>query len=88
MDVIAGAVAFVEVLVAAQVEQVELVDQAIAFEQIDGTVDSHTMNARIEFLRAIENGASVEMAFRVVHYLEENFSLARQAYAALGQGLL
>ncbi len=88
VDVIAGAVAFVEVLVAAQVEQVEFVDQAVAFEQIDGPVDSHAMDAGIEFLRAIENGAGVEMALGAVHDLEENFPLARQAHAALCEGLL
>ena len=30
----------------------------------------------------------VEMALGVVHHLEQNFSLARQAHAALGEGLL
>ena len=43
MNVVARAVAFVEVLVAAQVEQVELVDQAVAFQQVDGAVDRDAM---------------------------------------------
>ena len=88
MDVIARAVAFVEVLVAAQVEQVELVDQAVALEQVEGAVDGHAVDARIEFLRAIENGAGVEVALGVVHDFEQDFSLARQAHAALFEGLL
>ncbi len=88
VDVVAGAVAFVEVLVAAQVEQVKLVNQAVAFEQIDGAVDGHAMDAGIELLGAIENGAGVEMALGVVHHFEQNFSLARQAHAALGESLL
>ncbi len=88
VDVIARAVAFVEVLVAAQVEQVELVDQAVALQQIEGAVDGDAMDARVEFLRAIENGAGIEMALGVVHDLEENFSLAREADAALGEGFL
>ena len=88
MDVIAGAVAFVEMLVAAQVEQVELVDQAVALEQIEGAVDGDAMDAGIELLGAIENGAGVEMALGVVHHFEQNFSLARQAHAALCEGRL
>ncbi len=88
VDVISGAVAFVEMLVAAQVEKIELVDQTVAFQKIDGAVDGHAVDAGIEFLRAIENGAGVEMALGVVHHLEENFSLARQAHAAFCEGLL
>jgi hypothetical protein len=88
VDVVAGTVAFVEVLVAAQVEQVQFVNQAVAFEQVDGAVDGHAVDARVELLRAIENRSGVEMALGVVHHLEENFSLARQADAALGEGFL
>ncbi len=88
VDVIAGPVAFIEMLVAAQVEQIQLIDQAVAFEKIDGAVDGHAVDAGIELLRAIENGAGVEMALGVVHDLEEDFSLARQAHAAFCEGLL
>ena len=83
MDVIARAVAFVEVLVAAQVEQVELVDQAVALEHVQGAVDGDAMDARVEFLRAIQDGAGIEVALGIVHDLEQDFSLARQAHAAL-----
>jgi hypothetical protein len=88
VDVVTGTMAFVEVLISAQVEQVELVDQAVALEQIDGPVDGHAVDARVELLRAIENGAGVEMALGVVHDLEKNLSLARQAHAPLGESLL
>ncbi len=87
MDVIARAVAFVEMLIAAQVQQIELIDQAVALEQIERAVDGDAMDARIEFLRAIEDGAGIEVALGVVHHLEHDFSLARQAHAALGRGL-
>ena len=88
MDVIAGAVAFVEVLVAAQVEEVELVDQSVALEHVKGTVDGDAMDARVEFLRAIQDGAGIEVALGIVHDLEQDFSLAREAHSALGEGFL
>src|SRR5580704_2709025 len=88
VDVIARAVAFVEVLVAAQVEKVQLVDQAVAFEKVDGAVDGDAVDAGIELLGAIENSSGIEMALGVVHDLEQNFSLPRQAHAAFCEGLL
>jgi hypothetical protein len=86
--VIARAMAFVEVLVAAQVQEVELVDQAVAFEQVERAVDGHAMDARVQLLGAIENRSGVEVALGVVHDFEKNFSLARQAHASLGERLL
>ena len=83
MDVVAGTVAFVEVLVAAEVQEVELVDEAVALEQIEGAVDGDAMHAGIDFLGAFEDGAGVEVALGVVHDLEEDSSLAGEADAAL-----
>jgi len=88
VDVVAGAVAFVEVLAAAEVEQVELVDQAIAFQEINGAVDGDTVHVRVDFLGAVEDGAGVEVALGVVHDLEQDFSLAREAHAALCESCL
>jgi hypothetical protein len=85
MDVVARAVAFVEMLVAAEVQKIEFIDKAVALEQVESAVNGDTMNAGIDFLRAFEDGAGVEVAFRVVHYFEQDFSLAREAYAALFQ---
>ena len=83
MYVIAGAVALVEVLVPAEVQEVELVDEAVALEQIEGAVDGDAVHAGIDFLGAFEDGAGIEVAFGVVHDLEQDFSLAGEAYAAL-----
>ena len=83
MDVVPRAVAFVEVLVAAKVQEIELVDKAIALEQVESAINGDTMNAWIDFLRAFEDGAGVEVAFSVIHYFEQNFSLAREPHAAL-----
>ena len=88
MDVIARPVAFVEMLVAAHAEQVELIDQAVALEQIQGPVHRHAVHARIELLRALQNRSGIQVALGVVHDLEQNFPLARQAHAALFQGRL
>jgi hypothetical protein len=83
VDVVPKAVAFVEVLVAAEVQQVELIDEAVALEQIEGAVDGDAMDAGIDFLGPFENGAGVQVAFGVVHDLEQDFSLACKAHAAL-----
>ena len=88
MDVVAGAVAFVEVLIAAQVEQVELVDQAVALEHVERAVDGHAVHARVQLLRAVEDGTGVEMTLGVVHDLEQDFSLPSEAHAPLGEGFL
>lgn len=88
MNVVARAVAFVKMLVAAQVEEVEFVNQAIALEQIQSSVDSYAVHPGIEFLRAFEDRSGIEVAFGAVHYAKQDFSLARQADAALFQGFL
>src|SRR5712675_2019068 len=75
-------------LIAAQMEQIQFVDQAVAFEQIDGAVDGDAMNARVEFLGAIEDSAGVEMALGVVHDFQEDFALPGQSDATLGQRFL
>jgi hypothetical protein len=75
---VAWPVAFVEMTVAAKVEQVELVDQAVAFQQIDRAVDRDARDVGIDFLRALENFSSVEMAARRLHHLEKHAALPRQ----------
>ena len=86
MDVVAGAMALVEMLVAAEVQEIEFVDEAVALEQVESAINRDTMYAGVDFLGAFEDGAGVEVAFGVVHYIEEDFSLAREAYAAFFQG--
>ena len=85
VDVVARAVALVEVLVAPKVQQVELIDEAVALEQIKSSVDGDTMHAGIDFLRSFENGAGVQVAFGVVHDLQQDFSLAGEAHATFFQ---
>src|SRR4029077_16600134 len=75
-------------LIAAKVKKVQFVDQAVALEQVEGAVDGDAMDARVEFPGAFENGSGVQMTLRFVHHFNENFALARQAHAPLGEGLL
>ena len=86
VDVVAGAVAFVEMLVSTEVQKIEFVDEAVALEQVQSAINGDTMNARVDFLGAFQNGAGVEVAFGIVHDFEQDFSLAGKANAALFEG--
>jgi hypothetical protein len=88
VNVVAGAVAFVVVAVTAEVEQVELVDEALFFEQVDGAVNGDEVDAGIDFLRAGEDLVDVEVLLGVVHNLEDDAALLGHAEAALGEDLL
>ena len=88
VNVIARAVAFVKMLIAAQVQQVKLIDQSIAFQQIERAVDRDAMDSRIDFYGSIEDGASIEVALGAVHHLENDFSLAREANTPLSESFL
>jgi hypothetical protein len=88
VDMIAGAVRFVVVTVAAEMEQVELVDEAVLFEEIDGAVDGDEMDFIVEFLGAFEDLVHVEMLFGGVHDLEDGAALTGQANAFVTEGLL
>ncbi len=70
VNVVARAVAFVEVLVAAQVKQVQFIDQTAALEQIHRAIYRYAMHTRIDFLSAFEDGSYVEVGFGVVHHLD------------------
>jgi hypothetical protein len=88
MDVVAGTVAFVVVLVTVDVEQIEFIDQAVFFEQIERAVDGDAMNARIDSLSALEDRASIEMALGIVHHLDQNAALASEPDATRDEGCL
>ncbi len=70
VDMVAWAMAFVEVAVAAEMQEVELVDQAVAFQEIESAIHRYARDARIEFLGALQDFVGVEMAAGGVHYLE------------------
>jgi hypothetical protein len=88
VNVIARAVRFVVVAVAAEVKEVELVDEALAFEEIDGAVDGDEVDFGVDGLGAGQDLVDVEVLFGGVHDLKDDAPLAGQAYAALAEGFL
>ena len=75
MYVIARAVTLVEMAVASKVEQVKLIDEAVAFQQIDGAVHSDASNVGIQLLRALEDFVRIEMAACCLHHVKQNAPL-------------
>ena len=88
VNVVARAVAFVEVAVAAEVEKIEFVDQALALQQVEGAINGDLGDSRIYFYGAFEDFAGVQVAAGGFHHLEEDAALASEANAAGAQGLL
>ena len=83
MDVVARAVAFIKMLIAAKVKQVEFIDQAVPLEHVHGAINGDTVNAGIEFLGPFENCPDVEVGLGVVHDFDQDFSLAGEADTVL-----
>src|SRR6266852_4149207 len=83
VDVVAGAVAFVVVLVAADVQQVELVDQPVALEQIESPIDGDAVHPRVDALRPAEDGAGIEVPLGAIHHLQQDAPLASQPHTAV-----
>ena len=88
VDVVAWAVALVIVAVAAEMEQVEFVDQALLLKEVDGAIDGDEVDAGVDLLRASEDLVNVEVLFGVVHDLEDDTALLGHAQATLGEDLL
>ena len=70
MNVVAGAVAFVEVAIAAEMEEVEFVNEAVAFQEIYGAIDGYLSDARVQFAGAFQDFAGVQVAAGGFHYLK------------------
>jgi hypothetical protein len=85
VDVVPRAVAFVEVAMAAQVKQVEFIDQAVLFEKFERAVNGNPGNIRIHLLRKFEDFAGVQVLSRAFHYLQHHPTLASQANTASAQ---
>jgi len=75
VDMVARAMTFVKVAVSAKMEQIKLVNQAVALEQINRAIHGDTCDAGIKFLRALEDFACVQMAAGRLHYLQKNTAL-------------
>jgi len=81
VDMVARAVAFVEVPIAAKVKKVQLVDQALALQQVDRAIHGDASDPSIHFLGAFEDFARVQMAAGGFHHLQQDAALAREANA-------
>jgi hypothetical protein len=63
--------------VASQMQQVEFIDQAMLFQQVNRAVYRDEVHSGIDFFCAIENLIYVQMLFGIVHDLENDSPLAR-----------
>lgn len=88
MNVVTRSMTFVVVSIAAQMEQVEFVNETVFFQQVYGAVNRDEVDARIDFLRAFENLVHVEMLLGLVHHLQNDAPLPRQPDAQPPNGLL
>ena len=88
VDVIAGAVGFVVVAVAAEMEEIELVDEAFFFQKVDGAVHGDEMDGGVHFLGAREDLVHVEVLLGGIHHFQDDAALASQANSLFAEGFL
>jgi hypothetical protein len=88
MDVIPRPVRFVVVPVAAEMQQIQLVDQTLLFKKINRAVNGNQVHARIDFLRSREDLIHVQVLLGSIHHLQDDAALAGHADAAGGHSLL
>jgi len=77
VNVVARTVCFVIMLIAAEMQEIEFVDQAMALQEIEGAIDGDAMDVRIDALGALEDFVGGEVALGAVHHLEKDAALAR-----------
>jgi len=85
VDMIALRPALIEVFLALHVHEIELIDQSMALQQTERAVHGNPIDLRIQFARATENLAGVEVLFGSFDDAENRASLPRHAQAARHQ---
>ena len=88
VDVVARTVGFIVVAVAAEVEEIEFVDEAFFFEEVDGAVDGDEVHGGVHFLGALEDLVDVEVLLGGVHDLEDDAALASEANSLFAESFL
>src|SRR5713226_3828963 len=88
MDVIPRPMRFVVVPVAPQVQQIQLVDQSLLFEEVNRAVSGDEVYASIDFLCPREDLIHVQVLLGVVHHLQDNAALTGHADATGSHRLL
>jgi hypothetical protein len=81
VDVIALWAAFVEVLLALHMHEVEFVNQTVAFQEIQRAIHSHAIDAWIEPPRLAKNLRGIQMLLRGFNHAENGPSLVRHSQA-------
>ena len=82
VNVVARPMALIIVSMSAQVQQIELIDQSMALQQIHGPIHGHAGNIRIDLLRALQNFLGVHVSWRAFEHLDEHHPLTCQPDAA------
>jgi len=88
MDVVAGAVGFIVVAVAAEMEEIEFVDEAFFFEEVDGAIDGDEVDGGVHFLGASEDLVDVEVLLGGVHDFEDDAALAGESNSLFAESFL
>jgi hypothetical protein len=88
VDVVTRAVGFVVVAVAAEMKEVELVDEAFFFKEVDGAVNGDEVDDRVHFLGAFEDLVDVEVLLGGVHDFEDHAALASEADSLFAESFL
>jgi hypothetical protein len=88
MDVIPWPVRFVVVPVAAQMQQIQFVNQTLLFKKINRAVNGNEVYASIDFLCPREDLIHVQMLFGIIHHLQDNAALTGHADATGSHRLL
>jgi hypothetical protein len=69
-------------------QQVQLVDQAMFFEQINRAVDGNQMHAPINLLSPLQDLIDIQVLLGVIHYLQNHAPLPRKTNALRAQRVL
>ena len=81
MDVIALRASFIEVLLPLHVHQVEFVHQSVPLQQLERSIDSNAVDARIYLASMPENLRRIQMLLRSLDYAKNGFALMSQTQA-------
>jgi hypothetical protein len=85
VNVVAIQLTFVVVAFAVDVHQVEFVNKPLAFQQLQGAVDSAAVDAGIDLARLAQKLTGVEVLGGCFHDAENGATLLRHADSALGE---
>jgi diacylglycerol kinase len=69
----------VKMLLALHMHQVEFVNQAMPFQQIQGSIDRNSINAGIELARMAKDLGSIKVLFRIFDNFENRPALMRHS---------